>query len=980
MAGPDPLRRFRDEAVAAFAPSLDPNAPGLVTVLRRSVDYADIQRAVSQVVVDRRALLLALVAIGLETSDHYANSATWFATWLKDKLPHIELHSSQTLAPTSREALEEAASHEFRLVTSESVRSAVLQAVEFAKATVGRERIALRHLFLALLVQPNHKFEIKEFNWSATDSDVAELRALLLERIGSDPESGENMEAWRTLLGEGTTGSSPSFAPTPSHATEPGSPPPPPPPARPAEFVSGFDADRTSDDSDPLQTNADVVAMARLVCHEGADPPISIGVFGGWGSGKSTFMEALQRHVTRLSDPGLAADQPPDGPHFVFPIVQIRFNAWQFADANLWASLTAEFFDQLRAGGFEGGGKRAHARLIEDVNEHVRGLSREATLRRTALAKADEELRAAQIAHDQAVEEQHRGVRQAMISGLAEAYDRNRSGLVRYGLLDPKSEEQLVDFLRIAKDLRTETGRLKRILALLGKQWRFLAGIGVLALVLAMAVFAATDWEPAAALTGLATAAAGLAPILRRGLALLREVVRQTAPFADRIDEAEKAGLHGVLAREVELRSAAEEADALREASDRADRALARYVDPAARSNPPRVLRYLLEDDPDTRAFEQEIGLIGRARRLFEALDQIVGHNRDMKERLRALPANPPDETVWEERCGLERTIDTEMPDRIILYIDDLDRCTHDQVYKVLQAVHLLLAFKLFVVVVAVDMEWVEAAVARSIEFAGQESETVEVKEKARRERAIEYLSKIFQLPFWLKPFAGEEDSRYGEYVRSLTRAPRPAPPPPPPPEPERPPADTGDLEVEAVGSDPVPPPPPPSSDQAEEDEPLAAVEATPATPSEDVARALRTLQLDPVEEEFLAGPEIAALAATDPRGVKRLVNVYKIARARLSEADDAMILGDDVRPPAYPLIAICAAIETGQPLAVADNFYDGVKRIAANPDAADFRTTDEIESAIAAAITERNGRPASARDFLPIARIVRRYSFNRYH
>jgi hypothetical protein len=40
---------------------------------------------------------------------------------------------------------------------------------------------------------------------------------------------------------------------------------------------------------------------------------------------------------------------------------------------------------------------------------------------------------------------------------------------------------------------------------------------------------------------------------------------------------------------------------------------------------------------------------------------------------------------------------------RIVLFIDDLDRCDPDRVVKVLEAVYLLLAVKLFVVVVGVD-------------------------------------------------------------------------------------------------------------------------------------------------------------------------------------------------------------------------------------------------------------------------------------
>ena len=44
--------------------------------------------------------------------------------------------------------------------------------------------------------------------------------------------------------------------------------------------------------------------------------------------------------------------------------------------------------------------------------------------------------------------------------------------------------------------------------------------------------------------------------------------------------------------------------------------------------------------------------------------------------------------------------------DRIVLDIDDLDRCQPQQVVEVLQAIHLLLALNLFVVVVGVDPGW----------------------------------------------------------------------------------------------------------------------------------------------------------------------------------------------------------------------------------------------------------------------------------
>jgi hypothetical protein len=53
--------------------------------------------------------------------------------------------------------------------------------------------------------------------------------------------------------------------------------------------------------------------------------------------------------------------------------------------------------------------------------------------------------------------------------------------------------------------------------------------------------------------------------------------------------------------------------------------------------------------------------------------------------------------------------------DRIVLYVDDLDRCAPRRVVEVLQAVHLLLAFPIFVVVVAVDHHWLLTSLESTI-------------------------------------------------------------------------------------------------------------------------------------------------------------------------------------------------------------------------------------------------------------------------
>jgi hypothetical protein len=287
--------------------------------------------------------------------------------------------------------------------------------------------------------------------------------------------------------------------------------------------------------------------------------------------------------------------------------------------------------------------------------------------------------------------------------------------------------------------------------------------------------------------------------------------------------------------------------------------------------------------------------------------------------------------------------------------------------------------------------EWVEAAVAKSIEFAADESATDQDKDDDRRRRAIKYLSKIFQLPFWLKPFAGKEDPRYPNYIRSLTRAADDKP------------AGGGvaagagagegagagagqsgksqavspqgigsaSRNKQSGGKKPVGDPVQPGAGSAQN-----AAKQKPVV----VTHELKTLELNKLEEDCLAGKPISALAAPDPRGVKRLVNVYKIVRSRLSETDDAMILGGNGRAPAYPLIALFAAVETCQPLETANAFYKALKNGAKAPSLRGLGPTPEIEAAIESMIEARDGVDAGVDEALEIARIVRRYSFNKYH
>jgi hypothetical protein len=92
-------------------------------------------------------------------------------------------------------------------------------------------------------------------------------------------------------------------------------------------------------------------------------------------------------------------------------------------------------------------------------------------------------------------------------------------------------------------------------------------------------------------------------------------------------------------------------------------------------------------------------------------------------------------------------------PNRIVLYVDDLDRCPPERVVEVLEAVHLLLAFKLFVVIVAVDTRWLTHALTTALPALRERPDA-----SAGAPTAMDYIEKIFQIPFWVEKL--DDDAR----------------------------------------------------------------------------------------------------------------------------------------------------------------------------------------------------------------------------
>lgn len=1059
MSGPN-TPSFEQALQEAYI-GANPKDIDLIAVVKLSGHYARVDRRAQEIVIDQRTLVLATLASGQNAAN---GIGAWFYRLLSTILAEqdsvderLRVGASDARASFFPTAENPSTQPALRIVPSRSMIRVLEDAIIFVRRTENRPIFDLVHLFAAFLRQRNFpRAAFQDFGESRgrIEASWLSMREDFHSYI-SPAFSAEKRAVWGAYLRMGSEESSRSSSPpsgTPQSSETPAEEPreperPPeekleegsteaPSKPEPADVIdriapslhlwsyqnstpslrllaSSFTADvPAAKGNDSLGINDDVQAFARLICNEETRTPISIGLFGGWGAGKSTFMERLEEAIDSLVESEIkrraataTSTLDDDTPRFVTCVTHIRFNAWQYSDANLWASLTAEFFDQLRAGGHDRQGDALHEKLVQRVKEHVNKLAGNAASSQSALACSERELRDAQKARDQAIMDVEKAtqnqISQVLVNRVAKAFDDNKEALARFGFKDQSGEgpaQSIKSFITFAKNVQNLAGKLDALAdAVWNSPWRWPA-LAAWGAIMAVAVYVLRVPDGAARLTGGVAAFAVWAGVtwgwLRGPFQTVQKIVSETSAFADELEAGTVAAIDDVIKKETDVRNKAEEVNARREAAERAAADLSRYGGTANASDSSRLLRYLLDDSPDTKAVESEIGLISRARRLFQAVEAIARIERAARAERR--------------KAGNTEDAPNLVPERFILYIDDLDRCTYDQVYAVLQAVHLLLAFEFFVVVVGVDVAWVEDAITWQLRdssgtFLKDDDRAAEA--LRRRKRAVTYLEKIFQIPFWLRRLSteGGEGGSYGRFVASLLN----------PDELVEPGASAVSSlrETEKINQSDL------TNELAAKGEKIAIADESDdamsteteiefALGNDDLETALDTAQLIREEIEFLRSAEVGAIAAVDPRGVKRMVNTYRLARARLSSDELDKLL--DPRNPLYPFLALFVAIETGQPVEVADELFRKLNSVLGqNMHLRDIISEREIElkkkieeavkenkdtsglvnlrqrwefigTALCKASTLCEYYDVSAVDCIGIARLVRRYSFNR--
>jgi hypothetical protein len=664
------------------------------------------------------------------------------------------------------------------------------------------------------------------------------------------------------------------------------------------QFAYGYQSDQASG-QDQLGVQGEVNAVCEVILDGEVKPPLAVGLFGEWGAGKSFFMEKMRERVAERT--GASWERRSDGNVKQLNVVQIRFNAWHYADTSLWASLAIEIFERLadpepvgltdrdewlRNRGDPGRAKRQW--LLTQL-ETYRGAKAALDAERTRL---EAERRTVEKRREDASQQRRKAIADMSLTDVAGELAKDQRVKDAIGeVFDELALTPAVgELIGLGAELRTTAGYLPWVWRLVRHKTLVIA-LSAAFLVLTLATAALTLRGGWAWLGSLATAACSVGAAVIAAARLIRpaaqKVNRALAKVESAIDTASavEAELRSARSREeraLELRLA-EINDEITEAT----RAIAvldeKIATTEATAEALTVGRRLYDFLADRAAgYQKHQGVVGMLHRDFRFLDAQLRAYQASSDTAEQLPR------IY----------------RVILYIDDLDRCPPAKVLQVLEAVHLLLALELFVVVVGVDPRWLQRSLRhqyRDLVTSGDPRT-----DPYLRAMPIEYLEKIFQIPLTLPAM---EPRAYARLIASLAPS------------------------IEALG---------PTEAKA-----AATTHRTPTneSPGGDRAPTRAPLEVQPgssasgdvgqpvglTRTEIGFAQQLGALVDS-PRAAKRLMNTYRLIRATQHVGSRSRFLGGDEQAGEYQAALTLLAVAAGYP-ALADRLLVALQEDATRID-----------------------------------------------
>ena len=608
---------------------------------------------------------------------------------------------------------------------------------------------------------------------------------------------------------------------------------------------------------DYVDIRAEVDAFAYLLSSRALQPPLAVGLFGHWGSGKTYFMDAVRSRIEQVVRSEAVSSRPQSEVPFWKSVVQVEFNAWHYVEGDLWASLVEHVFSQLKVHDEEDetevAKRQKHWLGRLDEKLRARGdLTLAKEEKEHALDTAKDKLRQAEETRDTKLDELAEAEKKA--TGdivLSNSIDQVTAAVT--GLVDADLKGSATEALAALDAAKAELERARGLLHELPRE-------SVVVLAAVPIVVGLLQWWGA---DGGTQAIAGITGLLGVVTGTLRSATNQVRTRLDKIEQAKaqarkefdaqrQAAEAEVTTARQQVAAAKAEVDQLSEKEKLIELEIAQLDERVAGVTSGALLSEFVSERVTSTDYRARLGTAALVQRDFRALSKLI------EER---------NETYLDTDQGGAPGHD--VLNRIILYIDDLDRCEPTRVVKVLQAVHLLLAFPLFVVVVAVDSRWLSESLQKHYPALGSRSDD-------RKATPSDYLEKIFQVPFWIDPLSA--DVREG-MVHGL-------------------------LQRNVVGTS--------YGDTPPSDDPLVLNDQQrklfDSLFSHRTAIHMQTAVLGITANELRFLDELGPLLGTTPRSIKRFVNVYQLLCALPEPPAEAGA------PPYSEMVAFLLAITEGLP------------------------------------------------------------------
>jgi hypothetical protein len=487
-----------------------------------------------------------------------------------------------------------------------------------------------------------------------------------------------------------------------------------------------------SEGTDYLKVKAEVDALADTLLLAETETPLAVGILGGWGSGKSFAMRLLHERMAQIRALPVSMD-------YVGHPYLIDFDAWTYTKSNLWSSLMQTIFLELNrqierendlprnkeATAIEkirclypgtwgptstvDAGKETLWQQMEDYRSVER---RKLEKEEKRLAKKREELekkhKAAAEEVDQAIQEElDQAIWQPLWDALSQPFGRAWKDLTAsiFGKATSKKA-------RDAGAFRT---------------WVEFTAFGFFALVAFLVpqlLDSFSNFRYAGTLLAIGAVIAG--------------VLRTFDRWRNEVEEARTKIRDSRDARlEAKLEEKKDEIDNIKQQIKKLE---LEVLDARRLAGVTAIFKSLL-DLCQARLrqadYENELGLMHRVKLDLDEMDWAL--------------KNAPKEPKKKQKLLFWRG-----KPRIILFIDDLDRCPPRRVVEVLEATQLLLKTQLFVVVLAMDIRFVTLALEKA--YTG-------ILTAHGDPSGLDYIEKIIQIPYHVRPV----DSKVVEgYISSM--------------------------------------------------------------------------------------------------------------------------------------------------------------------------------------------------------------------